>query len=87
MSKEQHDAQLMQSVIRSFYHLLKAAQKNGEKFNISTAIGEVMVKNVEYQIQISFVANNEMKMDEKAIAFSQANSVSRVTYSKGESKS
>lgn len=52
-----------------------AHNENKDKNDIETAIGEIEIKGVEYQIQIKMVANKKLWAGENEVRFSEVTKI------------
>ena len=59
----------------AFSLLFEHAEDNPEKFDIDTGIGVFKIKGVEYQVQISLVANKNRWCDDGFTRYSESISI------------
>lgn len=54
-------------------HLTRAFldQKNGEINDVHSALGEVQLKGIDLQVQISLISNKKLWLDENAVGYSE----------------
>jgi len=61
-----------QTIKYSLHNLFECAEKNNDKANIDTAVGEVNIEGVKYQIQLSLIADEKLWIKgERDVRFSE----------------
>ena len=61
--------EFVEAVDLTIEQLCKVAETNSERLDIVNALGEVVVNGVEYQVQISLIANKKLWIAEKEVRF------------------
>ena len=70
-------AQTGLSIFSALGELLDCAEKNTAKHDIETAVGEIPINGVKYQIQMSLVCNPEKFIGENEVAYTNTKMVSQ----------
>jgi hypothetical protein len=66
-----NENQITEQIKFALHDLTNAAENNPKGFNINSAIAEINVNGINYQIQVQFVADKQIWCDEYGIKFSE----------------
>lgn len=60
-----------EAISMTLNQLAEQAENNAEGYDINNAIGEITVKGITYQMQVSLIANKKLWLGENNVRFSE----------------